>query len=278
MRYSIFFLLLLMFVASSCKKDNVQKQDLDTADTTTSIILPQNGIIEFAGLKWKVKEKKEAEGINELFYATSSKNVFVDNNGHLHLLVTRQDDEWAGAELETVDSFDFGNFDFALLSAQNTIDSNTFVQFAVRRQGRNYSGMTEAGINIYGKPIFIETQHIEYYQYTTSHKFALIKNPVIDKDYKSNPTTHSITIKPDEIFYKSQSIDKVLSSYSAKKGKKVAMYSEDELVYSPTGAPLKIAIGFFLDNFEEKPKKDTAEIIIKDINFTPLQPVIAKSK
>ncbi|GEM_PF-2211617 len=278
MKYSICFLLvLLIFVSTACKKDNVQKQDLNTTDTTT-IILPQNGIIEFAGLKWKVKEKKEAEGINDLFYATSSKNVFVDNDGCLHLLITKQDEEWAGAELETVDSFDFGNFDFNLLTILNNIDSNTFVQFAVRRSGRNINGMTESGINIYGKPIFIETQHIEYYQYTTSHKFALIKNPIIEKDYKYTPSSHSITIKPDEILYRTQNVDKVLYSYFAKKGNKASLYSEDELVYNPTGVPLKIAVGYYLDNFEEKPLKDTAEIIIKNVTFTPLQPIIAKSK
>jgi len=279
MKFKLCLLLaFLIFISISCKKDQVQNQNLNKTDSTSSITLPQNGIIEFAGLKWKVKEKREAEGINELFYATSINNVFVDNKGYLHLLITKQQDEWAGAELETVDSFDFGNFDFYLLSVQNNIDSNTFAQLAVRRSGRNFNGMTEAGINIYGKPVFIETQHLEYYQYTTSHKFALIKNPVIEKDYKSVPISHSITIKPDELIYKTQTTDKVLYSYSAKKGKKSSLYSEDELVYSPTGVPLKIAIGYYLDSFEEKPLRDTAEIIIKDITFTPLNPIIAKSK
>lgn len=274
MKKYIFYILVFVFVFAACKKESTQQQTKEETIKDT-IIYPVDGWINFSGLRWKVIERKEPTSLNELFYATSSKNVFVDSDGNLHLLITKQDENWAGAYLESSELFDFGEFQFRLLTTQEELDSNSFVQFSVLRQGANFNGMTEAGISMFGKPVYIETQHFEYYLYTTEHKFALVKNPVIDYNYKKEPTIHSIKITEDEIAYSTLIENKNLFNYSVKRNRKISTQFEDELVYSKTGTPLKISLGYYLDNFANSPTRDTAEIIIKDIRYLPISSKLA---
>jgi hypothetical protein len=272
----LFVLIFVLIFNSACKKEQTKVEQNEVAKLDT--IFPQDGKITFAGLQWKVIEKTEAESLNDLFYSSSSNNVFVDKDGRLHLLITKQNDTWMGAYIESSDSFAFGSFFIDLETKVNEIDQNSFVQFSVKREGRNIQGMTEAGINIYGKPIYLEKQYIEYYLYTTEHKFALLKNPVIEENYYKENLKHSIQISADAIGYSTQLDNRNIYWHTVQKGKKVKSENEDEIVYSKTGIPLKIAVGYFLDSFADSPKKDLAEIIIKDIRFNATSTNLAKAR
>lgn len=271
----VLFIFALIF-NSACKKEQVkiEQKEISTSDT----IFPKDGKITFAGLQWKVIEKTEAESLNDIFYASSSKNVFVDKDGNLHLMITKQNDTWMGAYIESIDSFAFGKFLINIQTKVKEIDQNSFIQFAVKREGRNIDGMTEAGINIYGKPIYLEKQHIEYYLYTTEHKFVLLKNPIIEENNYKEPLQHSVQIEPDAIGFSTFTENRSLYTHFVQKGKKIKTENEDEIVYSKTGIPMKISVGYFLDSFADNPTKEYAEVIIKDFRFTTASTNLAKAR
>jgi len=81
--------------------------------------------IEFSGYNWIVRTSNgNLEGPGPNLFNDSLNNVFIDENGFLHLKITKFEDKWFCAEIYSVESFGYGTYIFELEPGFENIDKN----------------------------------------------------------------------------------------------------------------------------------------------------------
>ena len=95
---------------------------LDTSRAEQGVL--NNRTIKFSGLDWKVKSSAGRVGPGANFFSDRNDNVWVDDNGHLHLKIAEMDGKWQCAEVISVESFGFGTYRFYVSTNPTKIDKN----------------------------------------------------------------------------------------------------------------------------------------------------------
>ena len=81
-------------------------------------------LVFFAGHEWLVKSSQVPVGPGPNIFSDSSDNVWVDQDGYLHLKITKKDDSYQCAELISRESFGYGTYTFHLDSRVDNLDEN----------------------------------------------------------------------------------------------------------------------------------------------------------
>ncbi len=77
--------------------------------------------LKFSGLEWTVKHgPKMGPGPN----AWDRRNVWVDDEGRLHLKIAQRDGKWTCAEVSTTERLHFGTYEFQTISRLDQFDAN----------------------------------------------------------------------------------------------------------------------------------------------------------
>jgi hypothetical protein len=103
-------LFLLLVAAVSCK------QSAPPSPTGPE----EKGDIRFSGYEWWFKSSTTPVGPGPCFFSDSSANIWVDNQGYLHMKITNRDGRWYCAELVSVKEFGYGTYVFT--TASNVVD------------------------------------------------------------------------------------------------------------------------------------------------------------
>lgn len=138
-KISLLGVILTVFLFSSCKRAIYMLPNSQTnSDSLASAlkIYPINNSISFSGYNWIVSNspnKRVAPGNN--FW--SDKSVWVDGNGHLHLILKMDNatNRWFCAEIQSENKFGNGTYQFWLNGRIDQLDKN--VVFGLF----NYSGV-----------------------------------------------------------------------------------------------------------------------------------------
>ena len=114
----VLFIISTLFIFTSCEQSDPPPYNPP---------LPQ-GSINFSGISWRVK----TGGTNKLgpgpnYFSDSLKNVYVDNQGYLHLKITKDGNRWSCAEVISVPAFGYGTYVFTIASNVADIDKNVVV-------------------------------------------------------------------------------------------------------------------------------------------------------
>jgi hypothetical protein len=81
--------------------------------------------IRFSGYDWLVKNTEETRlGPGPNFYSDSTRNVWVDSTGKLHLRIERRAGRWYSAEVVSVASFGYGTYRWYVDSPVDNMDPN----------------------------------------------------------------------------------------------------------------------------------------------------------
>ncbi|HZL10729.1 MAG TPA: glycoside hydrolase family 16 protein [Prolixibacteraceae bacterium] len=107
---------MLCLICQGCNKDSPDKTDTI-----------QNGrrIIEFSGYKWVVEsssDKKQGPGPN--YFSDSEENVWLDQDGKLHLRITYKKGIWYCAKVTMLKSYSSGRYVFQVDSRVDNFDKN----------------------------------------------------------------------------------------------------------------------------------------------------------
>jgi hypothetical protein len=95
--------------------------------------LAGEGFIYFSGYRWKVKNSPRIKiGPGPNFW--SQRNVWVDAQGRLHLRLAKYGNNWYCAEVQSVDSFGLGTWQWKVEGAIDLLDKNLVLGLF------NYSG------------------------------------------------------------------------------------------------------------------------------------------
>jgi hypothetical protein len=98
----------------------------DIFDPSTGVVAlaPYPKTITFSGETWYVKTGSGKVGPGPNYFSDSSKNVWVDTAGRLHLKITRSGNRWTCAEVISARSFGYGTYRFNLASSVDNLDPN----------------------------------------------------------------------------------------------------------------------------------------------------------
>ena len=105
-------------------------QSCEQSDPPPYTPVTPTGDLQFSGISWRVKTSgvnKQGPGPN--YFSDSVKNVFVDNQGNLHLKITKDGNRWSCAEVISIPSYGYGTYVFSVQSNVADIDKNVVVGF-----------------------------------------------------------------------------------------------------------------------------------------------------
>lgn len=110
-----YMLLIILFAFVSCKKE-------------TSGDLPvQQGarIISFAGYDWVVEDSNDnTVGPGPNYFSNSKDNVWVDDQGRMHLKITQRDGKWYCSKVSLWNTYGYHKYVFFLDSRVDQLDKN----------------------------------------------------------------------------------------------------------------------------------------------------------
>jgi len=148
--------------------------------------------IFFAGYEWEVKSGHYYPGKNDWL----ADNVWVDNEGFLHLKITHVGKQWYCAEVASVRRFGYGSYQFQVIAPVDKLDANIVLGLFVYPGPENPDQKNELDIEFakWGKP----GQPIGNYTVTPSqktHHFSFS----LEGDY----TTHQFIWTKEQILFQS---------------------------------------------------------------------------
>ncbi|MCX5647528.1 MAG: glycoside hydrolase family 16 protein [Planctomycetota bacterium] len=80
--------------------------------------------LRFSGYVWRVKSSQMPVGPGPNYFSDSADNVWVDDEGRLHLKITHRNDQWQCAEIISKQSFGYGTYRFRVDSRADDLDPN----------------------------------------------------------------------------------------------------------------------------------------------------------
>jgi uncharacterized protein (TIGR03437 family) len=85
---------------------------------------PNQRVVRFSGHEWFVKASRLPVFPGPNYFSDSSDNVSVDDQGRLHLRLTKRSGSWYSAEVYSRSTFGYGTYRFYLESAVDKLDPN----------------------------------------------------------------------------------------------------------------------------------------------------------
>ena len=161
---------------------------------------PANRAIRFSEYNWAVKVGNDlGPGPNN--FSDSTENVWVDDNGHLHLKITNQNSQWDCAEIISDESFGYGTYVFTIGNRVDSLDRNivlglfTWDTYATDYNYREIDFEFSRWLN--------PANDIGQYVIQPWDTGGNMVRFDIDYAGQSNTTTHVMTWQSDGIYFKS---------------------------------------------------------------------------
>ena len=80
--------------------------------------------IEFSGYTWRVKSSSAPVGPGPNYFSDREEDIWVDEDGKLHLRIVFRDGNWHSTEVLTTEPLGYGTYTFVLGSPVDTLDKN----------------------------------------------------------------------------------------------------------------------------------------------------------
>lgn len=84
----------------------------------------RSSLISFSGYTWYVEDSMHLNIPGPNYWSNSPENVWVDENGWLHLRITNRNGRWYCAELTSTQTFGYGTYAFYTVSCIDDLDKN----------------------------------------------------------------------------------------------------------------------------------------------------------
>lgn len=195
MKNNIYFFIIyitIIFTFISCgiiNNNNDNSNDNYTDEKTLS----------FSGYDWIIKSCESQEGPGPNYFSSSDENVWVDENGYLHLKITHKNNNWYCAEIYSESSFGYGKYIFYFSNKIDQIDKNVVVGLFTWDDDSDYNHreidieFSKWGENLNDNSQFV-VQPWDCPGDTNIHRFDIDNN---------NPTINSFIWKNNSIDFKS---------------------------------------------------------------------------
>ena len=151
--------------------------------------------ITFADHQWLVKDGFSGPGPN--YFSDSSKNVWVDQRGRLHLRIRRQRRRWYTAEVVLAETLGYGTYRFVVDSPVADLDLNAVLglfTWCTNPPAANCE--IDIEFSRWGDELNQNGSYVVQPYYQSGHVYPFELPP-------DSPTTHSFTWRPDSVFFQS---------------------------------------------------------------------------
>lgn len=124
---SLFFLIFSIIILGC--QSNFQDKNLSESDDTNNITCAsETRKLTFSGYNWTVRTSDgQLQGPGPNYFSDSSDNVWLDDDGYLHLKIIKSDGKWYCAEVYSDLSFGYGSYIFKLSPGFENLDVNLVV-------------------------------------------------------------------------------------------------------------------------------------------------------
>ena len=217
--------------------------------------------IIFSGYKWEVKSSESKAGPGPNYFSDKEEDVWVDEDGRLHLKIAQKDGKWYCTEVISDSSFGYGKYIFYVASRVDKLDKNIVVGLFTWDTGAPEHNYREIDIEFsrWGQTTNDNAQYViqPYTEPRNMKRFSMELNG----DY----STHMFEWKPDSIFLQSihgQYVTPPDTSYLIESW----IYTGKDI---PPAGNENVRINFWLFRGEPPSDGNDAEVIIKEFEFMP---------
>ncbi len=113
---SLFTVILISFIFG-CEQS-------DPDSNNSKRIIKDSGDFIFSGFGWKIKSSNTPVGPGPNIFDGSDSNVWVDDNGYLHLKITNKNGKWQSSEVICTENTGYGTYIFTLGSDVSKMNEN----------------------------------------------------------------------------------------------------------------------------------------------------------
>ncbi len=160
--------------------------------------------ISFSGYEWSVKDLFWGPGPN--YFSDSTENVWVDEQGRLHLRITQQAGKWYTAEVVSKDAFGYGTYAFTVGGRVDQLNENVVLGLFTWDTDACETDFNEIDLEVWREQA--DNLNFQYvvqpFQTCGRFRFAL---PAVEN------LTHVFEWQPDRIRFRSLQGRKIMQSW-----------------------------------------------------------------
>jgi hypothetical protein len=213
---------------------------------------PPTKTIAFSGYDWLVRQtQNDRHGMNDY----DGRNVWVDNAGHLHLLLTERDGRWTSADVRLTRSLGYGTYSFEVRDTSDIDPSAAFSMYTFDPLGsdQNFREVT-IDVSRWGEPGAMNGQFVVQPETVPANvlRFAIPAGPV----------TYSFRWEPGRV-----SFNAVRGSGTARGDSVIAERLFTARV--PTAGAERPQLTLLYDRSATRPPAKAVEVVVEKFTFLP---------
>lgn len=81
----------------------------------------------FSGHEWNIKSSTSAVGPGPNFFSNAAEDIYLDENGYLHMFISERDGQWYSTEIISADTMGYGTYKFTIERDYVNIPENIVV-------------------------------------------------------------------------------------------------------------------------------------------------------
>lgn len=232
---------------------NAQAKDFEN-----NITNHRGDTIQFSGYEWVVKEsfgKQTGPGNN--YFSGSKDNIFIDQEGKLHLTITHRNEKWYCPELRMLKNLGRGKYSFYLDPLPQPLDKDVVIGLFLydREDTSNFHKEIDIEISKWGVDTSRNTQFVIQPKETEAYRFQSDLNLATKQTIELG--SKKITFKS---FYDASGLDDIPLEYSN-------LTIKPEYNYKSTSE--KISINVWLYHTSEPYSLKEFEVVFSKFEFEP---------
>ena len=223
-------------------------------DGSGAFVPPTPRTLSFSGYDWLVRQtKNDRHGMNEY----DGRNVWVDNEGHLHLLLSERNGQWTSAEVRLTHSLGYGTYSFELRDTSQLDPSAAFSMYTLDPLGadQNFRELT-VDVSRWGDPGNTNGQFVVQPETVPANVFRFA--------IPAGLVTHSFRWEPGRVSFKT-----VRKTGTTGGGGESVVAERLFTARVPTAGAETPHLTLLYDRNAARPPAKAAEVVVEKFAFLP---------
>jgi hypothetical protein len=202
--------------------------------------------LTFSGYDWQIVQVPvDKHGVNDC----DARNVWVDGEGHLHLLLAQRDGRWSGARVTLTRALGYGTYLFSVRDTSQLDPASALVMYTWDDRADENRRELNISIGNWGDPRSKNAQYVLQHEDVAANVFRF--------SAPSGPLTHSFRWEPDNALFTT-----VRGTDPASSSLRVAQRQFTAGVPAPATATVNICL-LYAHESQSPPTKDVEAVVEK---------------
>jgi hypothetical protein len=218
---------------------------------TGKFVAPAAKTISFSGYDWLVRQtQNDRHGMNDY----DGRNVWVDDNGHLHMLLIERDGRWTSADIRLTHSLGYGTYSFDVRDTSQLDPSAAFSMYTFDPLGsdQNFRELT-MDVSRWGDPGNMNGQFVVQPETVPANVFRF--------SIPAGVVTHSFRWEPGRVAFK--------TVQRGTPGRDVVVAERLFTARVPTAGAEFPHLTLLYDRNAARPPSKAVEVVVEKFTFLP---------